>query len=103
MSPPLRHSTQSEILFRSLPSGNVSRRSEHRRRCSSPELCRSWVGWPQPHKSGLEKTAASAFLPGRCELHSVLQGRGVDMVLVCGTVADVCCESTARDAATLGY
>ena len=51
----------------------------------------------------VEKTAAIAFFPGRCELHSVLHDRGVDMVLVCGTVANVCCESTARDAATLGY
>ena len=50
-----------------------------------------------------EKSAASAFFPGRCDLHDTLQGRGVDTVLVAGTVANVCCESTARDASTLGY
>jgi nicotinamidase-related amidase len=51
----------------------------------------------------VEKSAASAFFPGRCELHDRLVERGVRTVLVVGTVANVCCESTARDAATLGY
>ncbi|MCP3857980.1 MAG: cysteine hydrolase [Actinomycetia bacterium] len=49
------------------------------------------------------KTAPSAFFPGRCELHALLQNREIDTVLVAGTVANVCCESTARDANTLGY
>ena len=51
----------------------------------------------------VEKSAPSAFFPGRCSLHEVLAGRSIDTVLVTGTVANVCCESTARDAATLGY
>ena len=51
----------------------------------------------------VEKTAASAFFPGRCNLHAHLEGRGVDTVIVAGTVANVCCESTVRDASTLGY
>lgn len=51
----------------------------------------------------VEKTAASAFFPGRCELPSMLGDRGIDMVLITGTVANVCCESSARDASTLGY
>jgi nicotinamidase-related amidase len=51
----------------------------------------------------VEKTAASAFFPGRCPLHGLLEKRGVDTVLVTGTVTNVCCESTARDAHTLGY
>lgn len=49
------------------------------------------------------KTAPSAFFAGRCDLHEQLVARGVDTVLIAGTVANVCCESTARDAATLGY
>jgi nicotinamidase-related amidase len=51
----------------------------------------------------VEKTAASAFFPGRCPLPSLLQERDVDTVLITGTVTNVCCESSARDASTLGY
>jgi nicotinamidase-related amidase len=51
----------------------------------------------------VEKTASSAFFPGRCSLHELLQARGIDTVLVTGTLANVCCEATARDASTLDY
>ncbi|ADB31593.1 isochorismatase hydrolase [Kribbella flavida DSM 17836] len=51
----------------------------------------------------VEKTAASAFFPGRCDLPGLLEDRGIDTVLITGTVANVCCESSARDASTLGY
>lgn len=51
----------------------------------------------------VEKTASSAFFPGRCDLSGLLEARGIDTVLITGTVANVCCESTARDASTLGY
>jgi nicotinamidase-related amidase len=50
-----------------------------------------------------EKSAPSAFFPGRSTLPAALAARNVDTVLVTGTVTSVCCESTARDAATLGY
>jgi nicotinamidase-related amidase len=49
------------------------------------------------------KTASSAFFPGRCELPLLLEGRAIDTVLITGTVANVCCESSARDASTVGY
>jgi nicotinamidase-related amidase len=51
----------------------------------------------------LEKTASSAFFPGRCELPELLRSRGVDTVLITGTVTNVCCESSARDASTLDF
>jgi nicotinamidase-related amidase len=51
----------------------------------------------------VEKTAASALFPGRCELDTLLRERDIDTVLVTGTLANVCCEATARDASTLGY
>lgn len=51
----------------------------------------------------VEKTAASAFFPGRCPLPSLLHERGIGTVLIAGTVTNVCCESSARDASTLGY
>jgi nicotinamidase-related amidase len=51
----------------------------------------------------VEKTASSAFFPGRCEVPSVLQARSIDTVIIAGAFTDVCCESSARDASTLGY
>jgi nicotinamidase-related amidase len=63
--------------------------------------------WPEldvaPQDLLVEKAAASAFFPGRCELPERLEERGIETVLITGTVANVCCESTARDASTLGY
>ena len=49
------------------------------------------------------KHGASAFFPGKCDLHSRLAARTIDHVLVAGTVTNVCCESSARDAVELGY
>jgi nicotinamidase-related amidase len=63
--------------------------------------------WPafevQPDDVAVEKTAASAFFPGRCPLPGLLEARDIDTVLIAGTVTNVCCESSARDASTLGY
>jgi nicotinamidase-related amidase len=50
----------------------------------------------------VEKSAPSAFFPGRCPLPELLEHRGIDTVLITGTVTNVCCESSARDASTLG-
>ncbi|MFJ9641946.1 cysteine hydrolase family protein [Streptomyces sp. NPDC101206] len=58
---------------------------------------------PAPEDPVVEKSAASAFFPGHCPLPEVLDERGVDTVLVCGLVTDVCVEATVRDAATLGH
>ncbi|WP_232384412.1 isochorismatase family cysteine hydrolase [Actinomadura violacea] len=62
--------------------------------------------WPElvvrPGDVLVEKTAHSAFFPGRCALPGLLEERGIDTVLISGTVTNVCCESSARDAATLG-
>jgi nicotinamidase-related amidase len=51
----------------------------------------------------VEKTATSAFFPGACPLHGLLRERGIDNVVITGTVTNVCCEASARDASTLGY
>ena len=51
----------------------------------------------------VEKSAASAFFPGCSVLSGLLDERGIDTVVVCGLVTDVCVESTVRDASTLGY
>jgi ureidoacrylate peracid hydrolase len=46
----------------------------------------------------VRKYRFSAFLPGTCELPYRLRARGFDTVLITGTVTNVCCESSARDA-----
>jgi nicotinamidase-related amidase len=65
---------------------------------------RIWEGF-QVHPGDLltEKTAFSAFFPGSCPLRSLLGERGITTVLITRTVTNVCCESSARDASTLGY
>jgi nicotinamidase-related amidase len=49
------------------------------------------------------KRGASAFFPGRSNLHEQLQKRGVTSLLIAGLVTNVCCESSARDACELEY
>jgi ureidoacrylate peracid hydrolase len=51
----------------------------------------------------VDKTRYSAFIPGTCDLHELLQARGLDTLIVTGTVTNCCCESTARDAMQMGY
>jgi ureidoacrylate peracid hydrolase len=46
----------------------------------------------------VEKIHYSAFIQGSSDIEALLRGRGIDTVLVTGTVTGVCCESTARDA-----
>src|SRR5262249_37807063 len=46
----------------------------------------------------VEKKRFSAFIQGSSNLAEVLRERGIDTVVVTGTVTGVCCESTARDA-----
>ncbi len=71
---------------------------------SGPLRERLWPAFEvHDHDTIVQKTAASAFFPGRCPLPDVLDERGIDTVLITGTVTNVCCESSARDASTLGY
>jgi ureidoacrylate peracid hydrolase len=51
----------------------------------------------------VDKTRFSAFIQGSSDLHQRLAARGIDTVIVTGTVTNVCCESTARDAMMLDY
>jgi ureidoacrylate peracid hydrolase len=44
------------------------------------------------------KRRYSAFIQGASDLEAQLRARGIDTVLITGTVTNVCCESTARDA-----
>ena len=46
----------------------------------------------------VDKDRFSAFIQGASDLESKLRERGIDTVVITGTVTNVCCESTARDA-----
>jgi ureidoacrylate peracid hydrolase len=51
----------------------------------------------------LDKTRFSAFLPGASAIDARLRQRGIDTVVIVGTLSNVCCESSARDAMMLNY
>ncbi len=71
---------------------------------SGPLPQRLWNGFTTSDRDlFVEKSAASAFFPGRCSLPELLEERDTDTVIVTGTVTNVCCEATARDAFTRGY
>jgi len=58
--------------------------------------------WPeldvQPSDVRVRKKRYSAFFPGACSLPEQLRERGVDTVIITGTLTNVCCEASARDA-----
>jgi ureidoacrylate peracid hydrolase len=51
----------------------------------------------------IKKIKYSAFIAGSSDIDVQLKSRGIDTLLVTGTVTNVCCESTARDAMMLDY
>ena len=53
---------------------------------------------PQSQDLMVQKTRFSAFIQGSSNLEASLRARGIDTVVVTGTVPNICCESTARDA-----
>jgi ureidoacrylate peracid hydrolase len=66
-----------------------------------------WQLWPTldvgPSDLIIDKTRFSGFVPGTCRLDDELKTRGIDTLIVTGTLTNVCCESTARDAMMLDY
>ena len=57
----------------------------------------------RPQDLIVEKNRFSAFIQGSSSLAEVLRERGLDTLLVTGTVTNVCCKSTARDAMMLNF
>jgi nicotinamidase-related amidase len=51
----------------------------------------------------VNKHRYSPFLPNSSDLDATLRERGIDTLIITGTVTNVCCESTARDGNMLGY
>jgi nicotinamidase-related amidase len=61
-----------------------------------PDLC------PGENDLYFEKLSYSAFFPGSSELLTEIRCREIDTVLIAGTVTNICCESSARDAYACG-
>jgi ureidoacrylate peracid hydrolase len=64
--------------------------------------------WPgldvsEPADLIVDKTRFGAFVPGASDLHEILQARGIDTLIITGTLSNCCCESTARDAMQMNY
>ncbi len=51
-----------------------------------------------PEDLKIAKRRYSAFFPGACDLPQRLRERRIDTVLIAGTLTNVCCEASARDA-----
>ena len=51
----------------------------------------------------VNKMRFSAFIQGSSDLDAELRARGIENVLIAGTVTNFCCETSARDAMMLGY
>ena len=66
-----------------------------------------WQLWPQLEiahaDERLEKTRFGAFVAGSSRLDELLRAAGIDTVIISGTLTNVCCESTARDAMQMNY
>lgn len=57
----------------------------------------------QPEDRIVTKKRFSPFIQGASDLHDVLQGMGIENLIVAGTATNMCSESTARDAMMLDY
>ena len=57
----------------------------------------------QPEDEKVLKYRYSAFIQGSSDLAERLRAQGYDSVLITGTVTNVCCESSARDAMMLNF
>jgi ureidoacrylate peracid hydrolase len=51
----------------------------------------------------VDKARFGAFVPGASTLHDQLISRHIDTLVITGTLTNVCCESTARDAMQMDY
>lgn len=49
------------------------------------------------------KNRPSAFIQGSSDLEARLRARGIDTLIITGTLTNACCESSARDASALGF
>lgn len=85
----------------------LSPQSVERRLAGLDESAEGFKLYPQletmPSDVWVKKIKFSALIPDSSNLHQVLTDHGIETVFIAGTVTNVCCESTARDAMMLDY
>jgi ureidoacrylate peracid hydrolase len=63
--------------------------------------------WPEfetsPQDLTVHKRRFSAFLPESSELAKILRGRGMENVIITGTLTNVCCMTSALDAMMMNF
>ena len=57
----------------------------------------------RPEDEILVKKRFSAFIQGSSDIDRYLRGAGIDTVIIAGTLTNICCKSSARDAMMLNY
>lgn len=57
----------------------------------------------KPEDLRVEKNRPSAFIQGASDMDRILRARGIDTLIITGTLTNACCEASARDAAALNY
>jgi len=57
----------------------------------------------RPEDATLVKKRFSAFIQGSSDIDRYLRAEGIDTVIITGTMTNICCESSARDAMMLNY
>ena len=57
----------------------------------------------RPEDRIVVKKRFSAFIQGSSEIDRLLRQDGIDTVIIVGTLTNICCESSARDAMMLNY
>ena len=57
----------------------------------------------RPDDMRIKKIKYSAFIAGSSDIDERLKSQNIDTLLITGTLTNVCCESSARDAMMLGY
>ena len=57
----------------------------------------------KPEDAQITKKRYSAFIQGSSDIDRRLREAGIDTVIIVGTLTNVCCESSARDAMMLNY
>ncbi len=81
--------------------------SNARRNAALTEGSRGHALWPDLDVRSVDevvqKRRYSAFMPGASDLGPMLRSRGIDTVLITGTLTNVCCDTSARDAMMLDF
>jgi len=57
----------------------------------------------RPEDTTIVKRRFSAFIQGSSDIDRQLRDAGIDTVIIVGTLTNICCESSARDAMMLNY